>query len=189
MSRRLTTEEFIRRAKEIHKDENGNLLYDYSKVDYVSCRTKVKIICPKHGSFWQTPADHLRGKGCRKCGMIKLALERRKSKEEFVKQALEIHKDKYDYSLVEYVNNRTKVKIICRKCNRVFEITPKALLRGQCCPYCATQKGKKKERLTKEEFIAKANEIHKGRYDYTLVDYKGKDKRVKIICKNCGRVF
>lgn len=58
----ITTEKFIKRAKEIH----GNK-YDYSKVDYKDNKTKVTIICPKHGEFEQAPSNHLRSCGCRKC--------------------------------------------------------------------------------------------------------------------------
>ena len=62
MPKKLTTEEFISKAKEVH----GNK-YDYSKVEYVNNHTKVCIICPKHGEFWQTPNHHLLGHGCSKC--------------------------------------------------------------------------------------------------------------------------
>ena len=55
--------DFIEKAKEIH----GNK-YDYSKVEYKNLRTKVCIICPKHGEFWQIPYSHLKGFGCSKCG-------------------------------------------------------------------------------------------------------------------------
>ena len=60
--KRLTTDEFIRRAKDIH----GNK-YDYSKSVYVNAVTKVCIICPEHGEFWQLPNNHLKGCGCPKC--------------------------------------------------------------------------------------------------------------------------
>lgn len=53
MGRKLTTEEFIEKAKEIH----GNL-YDYSKVNYIDSRTKVEIICPEHGVFYMQPCNH-----------------------------------------------------------------------------------------------------------------------------------
>ena len=61
----LTTDKFIKKAKTIH----GNK-YDYSKVKYVNNHTKVCIICPIHGEFWQTPMKHLIGRGCPKCGSI-----------------------------------------------------------------------------------------------------------------------
>lgn len=61
--RKLTQEEFIRRAKEVHGDK-----YDYSKVEYANTNTKVCIICPTHGEFWQLPIPHFKGAGCTKCG-------------------------------------------------------------------------------------------------------------------------
>lgn len=65
---RKTKEDFIREAKEVH----GNK-YDYSKVEYVNNGTKVCIICPEHGEFWQRPHDHLKGHGCQKCGFVTMA--------------------------------------------------------------------------------------------------------------------
>lgn len=62
MPRRLTQEEFITKARGIHGDK-----YDYSKVIYNRGNLKVCIICPKHGEFWQQPANHLRGHGCYGC--------------------------------------------------------------------------------------------------------------------------
>ena len=63
---RFTTEEWVSIAKEIHGDK-----YDYSKVEYINGNTKVCIICPKHGEFWQDPSNHIHLKeGCPKCGNI-----------------------------------------------------------------------------------------------------------------------
>jgi len=62
--KRLTTNEFILKAKAIHGDK-----YDYSKVEYVASASKVKLICPIHGEFEQKPNNHLNGKGCKKCGL------------------------------------------------------------------------------------------------------------------------
>lgn len=59
---RITTEEFIERANKVH---NGK--YDYSKVEYLNSYTKVCIICPTHGEFWQKPNNHLLHHGCNKC--------------------------------------------------------------------------------------------------------------------------
>lgn len=58
----LTTKEFIEKAKKIH----GNK-YDYSESIYGGTKNPIKIICPKHGEFYQTPNDHLNGKGCPMC--------------------------------------------------------------------------------------------------------------------------
>lgn len=59
---RSNRETFIRKAKAIHGD-----FYDYSETKYLSRKTKVKIICPIHGSFFQEPSNHLSGKGCSGC--------------------------------------------------------------------------------------------------------------------------
>lgn len=64
MSKRLTRDDFIKRSTETHNH------YDYSSVEYINNRTKVCIICPEHGDFWQAPSDHLRGSGCPECGSI-----------------------------------------------------------------------------------------------------------------------
>jgi very-short-patch-repair endonuclease len=67
MEKRSTTEEFIKRAREVYGDQ-----YDYSEVKYVNSYTKVRINCPEHGEFCQTPDNHLKGRGCSQCNQSKL---------------------------------------------------------------------------------------------------------------------
>jgi hypothetical protein len=87
----LLTEEFIRKAREIHGDK-----YDYSLVDYKGTKSKIKIICKIHGEFEQRVENHIRRKqGCLKCGIIKNS----SINDDFIKKAKEIHGDRYDYSL------------------------------------------------------------------------------------------
>ena len=160
---KLTKEEFIRKAREIHSDK-----YDYSKVEYKNAITKVTIICPEHGEFEQTPNSHLRGYGCSRCSRL--------TTEDFIRRAGEIHGDKYDYSKVDYKDSQTKITIICPK-HGEFQQRPSNHLRGKGCPYCADNL-----KLTKEEFIKKAKEIHKDKYDYSKVEYKNTRTKVTIIC-------
>ena len=168
-------EEFIKKIKEIHGDK-----YDYSLVEYKNSRTKVKIICPIHGIFEQTPNNHLLGAGCPDCSGRK-----RLTTEEFAQRARAIHGDKYDYSLVDYKNNKTKVKIIC-PVHGIFEQTPLCHLSGNNCPQCSSLENGKKQTFTNIEFIEKAKEIHGDKYDYSLVDYKNAHSKVSIICKKHG---
>ena len=105
--RRLTTEEFIERAKEIHGDK-----YDYSKVNYINAQTKVCIICKKHGDFWVKPYNFLGGGNCPRC------LKNEWTTESFIEAAKKIHGNKYDYSKVEYKGVRTKVCIILHEKDR-----------------------------------------------------------------------
>ena len=97
--KRLTQEDFVNRARKVHDNK-----YNYSKVKYVNSTTKVVITCPIHGDFEQTPFSHLSGRGCIFCsGKYK------KTSEDFKQNAKKIHGDKYDYSKVEYVNNKTNI--------------------------------------------------------------------------------
>ena len=83
--------------------------YSYEKVEYKDTSTKIEIVCPVHGSFFQLPGSHLNGSGCRECSISKT----RKTKEQFIEEANAIHNNRYNYDLVEYVNSSTPVKIIC----------------------------------------------------------------------------
>ena len=105
---KLTTEEFITKAKAIH----GNR-YDYSKVEYVNNHTPVKIVCPIHGVFEQRPNNHLHNNDCPKCARATQSARQAMSQEVWIERAKRIHQNKYDYSKVEYVNNHTPISIIC----------------------------------------------------------------------------
>lgn len=103
--KKLTKDDFVEKARIVHRDK-----YDYSKVIYINSQTPVCIICPEHGEFYQTPNNHLRGKGCILCGGSK-----RLTRDEFIKRAIDLYGDLYDYSKVEYINIDTKVCIIDKK--------------------------------------------------------------------------
>ena len=99
--RKLTTEEFIKKAREVHGEK-----YNYSKVEYKKAQEKVCIICPEHGEFWQEPSNHLNGCGCPEC------VRNSWTTEKFIQKAREVHGDKYDYSKVVFNGVRKKVCII-----------------------------------------------------------------------------
>jgi len=128
---KLTTQEFIAKAKEEQSED-----YNYAKVKYVNAYTKVKIICKIHGEFWQLPTNHLRDHGCPDCGVAARALTQTSTTEEFIAKAKEKQSERYDYSEVEYVDKKTKVKIIC-KIHGEFWQRPSEHLRGHGCQDCA----------------------------------------------------
>ena len=177
MAKKLTTEEFVTKAKEKHTSE-----YDYSKVAYVNNRTKVTIICKKHGEFNQKPDSHLQGSGCRKCNHNKNN-SRAYTLEKFLAAAISVHGDYYDYSNVKFKNLETKVNIICPK-HGSFEQTPQGHILGRRCLKCSYENRAKT--LTTEEFISKAKEIHKVKYDYSKVNYVRGTDRVVIVCPKHG---
>ena len=124
-----TTEEFIKKAKEVH----GNK-YDYSNTEYVNSKKPVTIICPIHGEFKQTPFNHLSGNGCPECGKEKTIESNYLTNEEFVDRAKLIHKNKYIYN-DRYVSYRTKINIVC-PIHGNFSQTPDNHLQGKGCPKC-----------------------------------------------------
>jgi protein-arginine kinase activator protein McsA len=138
------TTNIIEKFKAIH----GNK-YDYSKVEYRNTHEKVCIICPEHGEFWQTPHNHLKGRGCQKCAKINSAKKRRLQVSDFINKARKIHNDKYDYSKVEYVNSQTPVCIICPEHGEFWQ-TPSNHLKGKGCPKCSYIKRKKSQTYTAE---------------------------------------
>ena len=171
MPAKLTTDKFIEKAVAKHGD-----LYNYSVVDYIGSKKKVNIICNIHGVFSQTASDHISGCGCPLCdSTLKM------STINFIEKSIVVHVDKYDYSFVEYgSNNYVPVRIICN-IHGEFKQRPWAHLRGQGCPDCSNNK-----LMSCDEFIKKVSEIHDNKYDYSLVDYKGRRKPISIICKKHG---
>ena len=149
MSKKKSNNEFIREVQLIHHNR-----YDYSKLEYVNNKTKVCIICPDHGEFWQILSDHLNGKGCPQC-----AGNVRYNKDTFVEKAKIIHNDRYDYSKVQYVNAHTKVCIICPEHGEFWQ-TPNNHLNGNGCPLCKNRKIGNVLRDTVEDFIEKSNELN-----------------------------
>ena len=151
-----TLKEFVEQAKGIH----GNK-YDYSKVVYRSTNTKICIICPEHGDFWQTPDSHLIGSGCPACSGCQRITE-----QVFLERARNIHKEKYDYSKMVFVDSQTKIRIMCPVHGEFWQ-RPIAHLNGYGCARCGGSL-----RLTKDEFIDKAKVIHKGKYDYSKREFR-----------------
>ena len=132
--KKKTIEEFIKEANKIHCNK-----YDYSKTNYINNITKIKIICKKHGIFKQIPSNHLKGIGCPKCGKERFKLNKTSTTKKFISKSRILHHNKYDYSEVNYINNITKVKIICKK-HGCFLQRPSDHLQGHGCPKCSKTK-------------------------------------------------
>jgi len=167
---RSDTKEFIVKAKKIHDDN-----YDYSKVEYIDSKTKVIIICKKHGEFKIIPNSHLQpnNSGCIICS------GKTYNNETFIEKSKKIHGDKYDYSKVEYKNCNEKIIIIC-KIHGEFLQKPHGHFNGGCtkCAGCCKN--------TSDEFIEKAIQIHGNNYDYSKVKYENAKTKVIVICKKHG---
>lgn len=173
---RWTTEEYIEQCRIVHGDK-----YDYSLVEYINNKTKVKIICREHGPFEQLGQHHMRGRGCTLCGNEYNSKRQRLSTQEFIQKAQRVHGDRYDYSLVDYIISTEKVIVICRL-HGLFPQTPVDHLSGCGCTQCYLEKSSRSKTKDTSQFIEQAEKIHKGKYDYSLVEYKKAHEPVLIIC-------
>ena len=135
---RLTNEEFILKAKEVHGDK-----YNYSLVEFTKMGEEVEIICPEHGIFKQIANKHLIGHNCQKCSGSYM------DSDFFTEKAKTIHGDRYDYSKVEYTNNKSKVIIVCSEHDE-FEQTPSNHLLGRGCPECGKRSAKRRKQKKDE---------------------------------------
>ncbi len=166
--------EFIENARKVHGDK-----YDYSKVEYKDQHTKVCIICPEHGEFWQQGQAHLKGNGCPKCSK-----RHHYTTEEWIEEARKVHGDKYDYSKVEYINKSTKVCIICPEHGEFWQEAHAHLSQKQGCKKCAGL-----YKPSTEEWIETARKVHGDKYDYSKVKYKNARTKVCIICPEHGEFW
>jgi hypothetical protein len=123
--------EFEGRANKIHSKK-----YDYSNVKYVNARTKVKIICPTHGEFHQSPDAHLKGKGCKKCATEANTELQRFSKDELINKFNTVHQNHYSYEKMIYLGLSKKIIITCPE-HGFFESKAQHHLDGTGCPKCA----------------------------------------------------
>lgn len=179
------TEDFINKARNVHGD-----IYDYSLVNYKNNHTQVEIICTEHGKFLQSPKDHLSGKGCSSCGRERsnedIKSRMMLSGDEFINRANEVHGDKYDYSLVDYKDTRTKIEIICKEHGKFLQ-SPNKHIQGRGCPICGRERTIEHNFLTLDDFIERARNVHGDRYDYSKSLYTGADNKLEIICEKHGK--
>jgi len=166
------TEEFINRSRLVHKDK-----YDYSLVEYIKSSEKVSIICKEHNVFQQTPNNHLRGQGCRKC-----VIDNQKSNTiDFIRKSIEIHGNKFIYDEVDYKGAFNMVNIKCM-IHGNFRQTPNNHLNGSGCYKCSLINKNVRQRSNTIDFIKKSKEIHNNKYNYDKVDYYDNNTKVIITC-------
>jgi len=181
MPKNLTTEEFIVRAVKTH-----GMKYDYSNSDYMGKNIPISIICQKHGSFKQTPKNHLyRNQGCPDCGRENTTKSLMLSTDEFIRRARSKHGLFYDYSLVDYTKSRDMVIIKCPT-HGLFKQRAYVHLSGKGCNKCGLQKSSKSLLLHEKEFLSRCADIHDGKYDYSLVNYRGVSEKIQIVCPEHG---
>lgn len=170
-NQKITTEEFIKKAKNIYGDK-----YDYTLTNYINKLSIIDIICNKHGVFKKRASDHLTGTGCTLCSNESLCL----TQDEFIRRAKEKHGELFDYKLTVFKKLEDKIIIICKKHGK-FKQTAYNHLKGGCLK-CENES----RRSSTEEYVKKAIKVHGNKYNYDLVNYVNNDIKIKIVCKKHG---
>lgn len=176
----MNTEDFIKRAKEIHGDK-----YIYNKTVFANWDTKVTITCKEHGDFEISPRHHIyRKQGCIFCRGKHISEAKRFSTNEIIEKFKVIHGDKYDYSNVVYNGIDSEVDIICKK-HGVFKQTPYNHIHKKCgCPICRYENLSKKYRHAINELLDKFRDKHGDKYKYPKLEeeYINNRSEITIVC-------
>lgn len=150
--------------------------------DYTGANDKTLIRCKNCNHEWLAVPRSVKSSkhGCVKCGHLKTNYE--KSLNHFL--------NKYDsekYELIEFENSR-KVTVKCKKCGTIRTTTTNNIYRYGC-PTCGSIRGSQLQRLTKEQFIKNAKQIHGNFYDYSKSEVVDYNTKVCIICPKHGKFW
>lgn len=178
--KRLNQETYLQRCKDTHGDR-----YDYSKVVFTKMSEKVTIICKEHGEFQQVARWHSTGGNCPECAIENVRVANSKTWEQMKESFIKAHGNRYDYSKVDYINNNTKVTIICEK-HGEFRQLPRTHIGGRGCPKCGWEIFAGKMSKTKEELIDAFRKVHGDRYIYDKTENHGCNNLTIITCRVHG---
>lgn len=190
INKKITLTDFLRRSREIHKDK-----YDYSKIteEHIkNIRSEVPIKCFKCGNEWEFAiANHIlvNKTGCKMCNKSIKKTRKKWTYERFMDEAPKIHNNIYDYSLItpkHVVTSDSEVDIICKICSHKWGCSINHHIYGKSgCPSC-----KQVLNWTVENFIKRATEIHKNKYDYSMVkSINNSDSIVEVKCNTCDHIW
>lgn len=170
---RKTLQDRIHAFESVHKG-----LYDYSLVEEgIKWDSKINVVCREHGVFQTIVNNHQRGAGCPSCAGV-----RPLSRDERVAQAVEVHGDKYDYSLWPIkITAGTVVVTTCPDHGEFTHTVANHVNHSSGCPKCAGN-----IRRTFLEFTAAARRIHGDRYDYETTDDVRNNSDITIHCHHHG---
>lgn len=182
MSRKLTTSEFINKARAVHGER-----YDYSKTVYNNSKEKVIIICPKHGEFLQRPNDHLNGNGCPLCNT-----KNKSNTDDYIKKASYVHHNYFNYGKTRYMNANTKITVTC-PVHGDFEVKANNHLAGQNCIKCEREgvhhqvsklpkNGNRTKKLTKEEILDRIHRLFGNKYTVPEFEYVNNTVPITLYC-------
>lgn len=186
MKPRMTTEQFIARARERYGDA-----FSFERCEYRNMKTPVLVTCPEHGEVEVNPDSFLNRAriGCPRCSKATPKKPRKYTTESLVAAYREIWGDEFDYSEVVYAGFAEKVKITHRRCGRTFEQVAGSHFKYGCRPCSARDRGEALRDKSKARFLDRARAIHGDDYEYTLDDFVDMKTHVDIRCRKHDFMF
>lgn len=162
-------------------------IFDYSKLEYINCKTDVCIICPEHGEFHTTPEEHLKLKyGCPECS--RKSKEVTMSFEEFVTLSNNKYDNKFKYSCNNWIGlTKSKLILTCPK-HGESQIDARTHLLDSTkygCPKCSAEMRYITKRDSYDECLIQFKEKYGNKYIYpdsNKTIYINKQSKIKIIC-------
>lgn len=181
MSKKLSFSEFMEMVNKTH--ENNDLKYDESTFN--GSHEKIRVICPKHGEFWQIAKDHMAGQGCPICGKEKGGLKRRSNTDKFISSFKKIYGDKLDLSKFFYTKSNQKSTVIC-KIHGEFQASPNNLLNGRGCPICGNISKKVKQTMSEQVFTERIKSCYGDSIKFDFSDYSNNCNKMSFKCSMHG---
>lgn len=156
--------------------------------EYKGSRTEIHLRCGVCNLVWKTTTicNLSKSKGCKDCHKKEVVKSISDTLGNFIRKAVNVHGDTYDYSnITTYKNAHERLNIICR-IHGSFLQNANNHLSGKGCPVCAKYKRIKSKSVKFEDFVERANIVHNSAYKYVEQSYtKGKNK-LEIICSTHG---
>ncbi len=109
-------------------------------------------------------------------------MSRKKTTEQFIEQANEIHNNRFNYDKVLYKNNSSKVEIVCSEHGSFFQNYINHINNKAGCPLCKRRTLSLLKTKTRDKFVEEALKRHDNKYDYSKVEYFHTDKKITILC-------
>ena len=188
----INEENFLKKAKEIFGD-----FYIYDKVHYVNATTKVCIICPIHGEFWQTPNSHLNKNGCPICGSKTKYFDKEKTLDLIIKECSLRVKNGVIQTFVRCLDDwkfgATRVIINC-PIHGDYIVSVRDFLENRTfgCQKCSIN-NHSTDSQRDEQFQSLKRDCDlifgKDHYDFSKAIYINEDTKIEVICKEHGSFF
>lgn len=169
--------------KLIFKERHGNR-YTYENMVYTGAKNKVSITCRLHGDFELRVEQHKAGKGCKVCNKTSYSRLKGSSQDKFITMANNIHKGKYLYNKVVYVNNTSPVIISCQE-HGDFLQKPCNHIGGNGCQLCdELDKASGRHLKDMKYYLPLINKVHNNKYKIHLntFEYKGCKEHIPVEC-------